>query len=403
MKRMGVLSAAILALSTFGAAAEDWKIGVTSPLTGPAATSAVAGRQGMELALAEYRKAHPEQKVEVLFEDSQGRPEAGVAAAEKLITRDGVKFLIGDAFYSHITMAVMELAPKYNIPIMSGEPVSSEIAKKVKANPERYKLYWKADVNSDAYGIATFQTYQYLMDTKAFTPKKKTIGFIAEDTDYGRANAAQIRAQFEKIGWTVPFLETVPLGTTDFYPQLGKVRASEPDVLVSIFTAVSSGVALLKQFQELGVGASHFAIYYPGVAEVIPQAGKAADGLMWTPLIFDPEKPASNKEFADKIRAAYNVRPTVNHAYGYCFMNITFDVLTRANSLEPDKIADALAKTDYKCPVIGRWVFDPEDHAAKFGAEYIPFPSAQISGGQNAAFFPEAVATGKYQKQPWLR
>ena len=403
MIRPSIFAAGALLLTAAGALGEDWKIGVTAPLTGPAATSAVGGKQGMELALGEWQKAHPNQKVEVLFEDSQGRPEAGVAAAEKLITRDGVKFLLSDSFYSHITMAVMELAPKYNIPIMSGEPVSSEIAKKVRANPDRYKLYWKADVNSDAYGIATFETYKHLMDTGEFKPKTKTIGFIAEDTDYGRANAAQIRTRFEGIGWTVPFLETVPLGTTDFYPQLGKVRASEPDVLVSIFTAVPSGVALLKQFGELGVTSSHFAVYYPGLAEVRPQAGKAADSLVWTPLLFDPEKPAANKEFSDKIKKTYNVTPTVNQAYGYCFMNVALDALTRAGTLDPNAISDALAKTDYKCSVIGRWVFDPEDHTAKFGAEYIPFPTAQIQGGQNYTFFPANVATGKYVPQPWTR
>ena len=83
-------------------------------------------------------------------------------------------------------------------------------------------------------------------------------------------------------------METVPLGYTDFYPQLGKMKNLGSDLLMTVFTPLSSGVALTKQFQEVGLKAYHHAIYYPLRPEFIPQAGKSADYLVWSTLLVDP-------------------------------------------------------------------------------------------------------------------
>src|SRR3954471_20280294 len=114
---MRVLTACLASLVTIGAAyADQVKIGIVGPLTGPAANSGVSLQQGMQLAAKEHNAAGGKHQVELLFEDSQSRPEIGVAAGQKLITRDGVKLLIGEAFHSHVTMAMMELASQFNVP-----------------------------------------------------------------------------------------------------------------------------------------------------------------------------------------------------------------------------------------------------------------------------------------------
>ena len=132
------------------------KIGITAPLTGPAAEAGVALKQGFIMAVEEWnakggvmlKEFNQKVPVEVLIEDCQSKPEVGVAIAEKLFTRDKVDVLLGDAFHSSVTMAIMELAPKYGKPIMSVEPVSEEIAKKVASNPKRYWNFWKGDWGS---------------------------------------------------------------------------------------------------------------------------------------------------------------------------------------------------------------------------------------------------------------
>lgn len=384
------------------------KIGMTAPLTGAAAESGISIRQGAELAVEEINAngginiGGKMFSIALFVEDNESKPEVGVSAAVRLITKDKVHYLIGDAILSSVTMAIMDLAPRYEIPIVSCESVSTAIVEKIEANPEKYKYYWKMNFGSTAYADTIFNTINWLVDQGNFNPKTRTIFFIVEDTDYGRSNAQEAAKSFESIGWEVTAIETVPLGHTEFYPQLNKLKDINADVLISIFTPLSSGVALVKQFDEVGVSSLHLAIYYPTQPEFIQQAGDSTEGLLWGPLIFDPIHNDTHKDFAQRIRAKFNVEANLDHGYGFDAVNNAIDSIRRADSLEPNKIIEAIAKLDYR-GIVGRYVFDPVTHQAISGPGYISIPAAQIQGGQNFVIWPEDSATGQYLSQPWLK
>jgi branched-chain amino acid transport system substrate-binding protein len=386
------------------------KIGITAPLTGPAAEAGVALKQGFILAMEEWnakggvmlKEFNTKVSVEVLVEDCQSKPEVGVAIAEKLFTRDKVDVLLGDAFHSSVTMAIMELAPKYGKPIMSVEPVSEEIAKKVASNPKRYWNFWKGDWGSTGYADSVFSTYRFMESKGLFKSKTNKIAFIVEDTDYGRSNAEKTKELFTGIGFQSVAVETVPLGYTDFYPQLGKLKNLGPDVLMSVFTPLSSGVALTKQFQEVGLKAYHHAIYYPLRPEFIPQAGKSADFLLWSTLLVDPENNPKHKEFGEKIKKRWNVVVNSDHASAYDGLYNILDSIQRAGSLDPKRIVDALSKLDLK-GIMGRYVFEQSNHQIKYGEEFVPVPACQIQGGKHRVIWPASLAAGTFQLPPWLK
>lgn len=386
------------------------KIGITAPLTGPAAEAGVALKQGFILAMEEWNARGGvmlkefNQKIpgEVIIEDCQSKPEVGVAIAEKLFTRDKVDVLLGDAFHSSVTMAIMELAPKYGKPIMSVEPVSEEIAKKIASNPKRYWNFWKGDWGSTGYADSVFSTYRFLGDKGLFKSKTNKIAFIVEDTDYGRSNAEKTKELFAGIGFQSVAMETVPLGYTDFYPQLGKLKNLGPDVLMSVFTPLSSGVALTKQFQEVGLKSYHHAIYYPLRPEFIPQAGKSADFLLWSTLLVDPEHNSLHKEFAEKIKKRWNVVVNSDHASAYDGMFNILDSIQRAGSLDPKRIVDALSKLDLK-GIMGRYVFEQSNHQIKYGEDFVPVPACQIQEGKHRIIWPASLAAGTFQLPPWLK
>ena len=386
------------------------KIGITAPLTGPAAEAGVALKQGFLLAMEEWnakggvlvKEFNQKIPVEVLIEDCQSKPEVGVSLAEKLFTRDKVDVLLGDSFHSSVTMAIMELAPKYGKLIMSVEPVSEEIAKKVASNPKRYWNFWKGDWGSTGYADSVFSTYRFLEKQKAFQSKTKKIAFLVEDTDYGRSNAEKAKELFTSIGFQSVAMETVPLGHTDFYPQLGKLKSLEADVLMSVFTPLSSGVALAKQFLEVGLKAYHHAIYYPLRPEFVPQAGKSGDFLIWSPMLMDPVNVPLHKEFAERIKKRWNVVMNNDHASGYDGLNNILDAVERAGSLDSKKVVEALSKLDKK-GIMGRYAFEQSNHQIKYGEEFIPVPAAQIIDGKSQIIWPAGLASGKFQLPPWLK
>lgn len=402
--KTGLLIAAAAMLAVPGiAAAQDVTIGVVGPLTGPAANTGVAAKQAMEYAVKQWNAGNgPSEsdnppQVKLLFEDSQSRPEVGVSAGQKLFTRDNVDMLIGDTLHSSVTMAMMELAPQFQKPVLSAEPVSTAIADKVSSDPEKYKYFWKGDYNSDGYGRAVHGFYKWMIEEGKLKPESKTIAFVIEETDYGRSNAEIISQLFAEDGWKTTEIEAVPLGAADFYPQLSKLRQNPPDIVVSVFSAANSGIAFVKQFKEQGLKSSSMGIYYPTKPEFMQQAGDAAEGMVWASLQFAPDLYPQHKEFSDAIQAEYGNPATFSHAEDYCVMNIALKAIEKAGGNDPAKISEALGNTDYDC-IIGRYVFDPKDHAIKSGPDFLPVPVAQVQGGKNVVLWPSSVATAEYKE-----
>jgi len=401
---LGFALAATLAGAAFASAASaaDITIGVIGPLSGPAANSGISMRQAYEAAAAQVNKDGgieidgEKSEIKLIFEDSASRPEMGVSAAQKLLTRDNVDILVGDTISSSVTLALMEVAPSFGKFMMSGQPVSIEIAKKIKSDPERFANFWKSSFNSDAYANTLFSTVQDLIEKGAVEADNKKIAFIVEDTDYGKSNVEYTQPLFEEAGWSVSSSETVPLGHADFYPQLSKLRGDEPDVLISIFTSVNSGIALVKQIKEQGLKSLHLAVYYPIRPEFLEGAGDAANGLLWTPLFFDPVNNPKHKEFAEMFKELSGVDGNGDHAQGYCQMTMLLDNIKKAGSIEPAKLSEAFAKTDFEC-VIARLAYDTETHTPKIGPDYFPVPMAQIQDGVSFAIWPSTTATSEFK------
>jgi ABC-type branched-subunit amino acid transport system substrate-binding protein len=382
--------------------AQEVKIGFAGPFTGPSANSGLAMRQGTQLAIDEVNAkggvviGDRHVPIRAFFEDSQGRPEVGVAAAQRLLTREQVDILVADIFNSQVTLAVMELAGTFDKFMMSGQPVSDEIPKKVKSNPQKYKNFWKPGYTSSGYAQTVLGTVNSLVAAGKLKIKKKTFAFLLEDNDAGRGTSIAVRAKLEENGWTHVGTEVVPNGYSDFYPQLSKYRNDPPDIFLTLFTAPNSGAALVKQIKEQDFATFHFAMFYPTRPEFYQAAGNAAEGLVWAPLFFDAVHNPTQRALADRIRQTFNVSANADHALAYCITAMLLDNISRAGTVVPDKLSEAFATTDFSC-AIGRWRFNREGHDAVTGADGIPMPAAQIQGGANYVIWPPSVATSDYK------
>lgn len=388
-------AAAVAMAVSVGAApaAETVKVGVIGPFTGPAATSGIAMKRAFEFTAKQVNDAGGvaykggKANIELIFEDSQSRPDVGVSAAQKLLTRDNVDVLLAELLHSSVALAIMELSPAYDKIFMSGQPVSIEIANRIAREPDKYKNFWKHDFNSDASSYTLKETVKSLVEQGKLKPKNKTVAFVIEDSDFARANVEYATKFLQEDGWSVVATEAVPLAHTDFYPQISKLRSQQPDVIYSIFTSANSGIALVKQFHEQGIEALHLATYYPTLAEFIKGAGKNAEGLVLLPFLFDAKNNPNHKAFADKFAAFAGTTVSMDHGFGACAAEVLFDVIDRAGDVTTAALNKAFLATDYNCAV-GRWVFDPATHSPKVGVGYLTLPAAQIQDGSYRAIWP---------------
>jgi branched-chain amino acid transport system substrate-binding protein len=401
MKRIGIGIAAALSLAA-GAATAEVKVGVVLPASGPAATTGISLRDGMRLAVGEWnakggvRVGGGTQSVTMLVEDSQSRPEVGVSGAQKLLGRDQVHFLIGEAFASSVSLAIMELSPQFQTPMMSGQSIATAISNKIRDNKDRYRRFFKANFNSDVYAVA-LRDFTQLMRTQGRLPATGgKIAFVVEETDAGRSNVADVSRLLTAQGWTVSTVEVVPLNHTDFFPQLSKLRALGPDLVVTTFTSPQAGASFVRQWNEQGMRMLHAGIYYPLITEFGQLAGRATEGMVWLPKLFDPERVAMHRDFAQKARAGLNREINTDVAYGYCYMMLALTVIDAARSLEPAAIVAELEKVDMPC-VMGRYRFDPSNNTAMVGPDYLSAPIAQVQDGVSHIIWPPAIASSQYR------
>lgn len=378
------------------------KVGAVGPLSGPSAESGKAAQQGQELAVAEWNAKgglkidDKYYEIKLLYEDSTGTPEVAVAAAEKLLSVDKVEVIFAETLISSCILPTMDLCAKYPDVVFSTiEGVSTAIPAKFAQNPSAYFNFFKAAWSSDTYGKNVADGAMYLVDEGIIQGDKKTVAYVVEDTDYGRSNANAAEEVFAGYGWTTVAYEVSPAGNTDFYSQINKIMELDPDIVVSCFVPVASGIAYLKQVQELGVDWSDIAIVYPTKPGFYEDTGSACKNLFWTPIEFNTEAPEI-KDFAAKIKDMFNVSLTKCQLSGYEVTNMMFQAIEKAGTTNAkDGLAETYGASQYKS-LLGTYAFD-ENHCAKSGEDFLHLALGQVQSDAQTSLivWPESMQQTK--------
>ncbi|MGZ6225884.1 MAG: ABC transporter substrate-binding protein, partial [Syntrophales bacterium] len=128
----------VLSFTSLACAQNEIRIGVIFPLTGPLATTGQGLLKGAELAADiinnKYNLNMPlaktaglpnlkGAKIKIVPGDHQGKPEVGMAEAERLITQEKVVAIIG-CYNSAVTATASQAAERYGIPFLNDSSTS---------------------------------------------------------------------------------------------------------------------------------------------------------------------------------------------------------------------------------------------------------------------------------------
>ncbi len=344
-----------VALASSGVCAQDIKIGVIQPLTGPLAFDGNADVKGAQLAAKEInaRGGVLGRKVELVVEDGQCKPAESVGAAEKLIFRDKVPVIMG-AFCSGATLAVMPIAEKNKIPLVTG----------VSSNPKLTELgndWFFRNAETEALTAQAFSRVLF----KDMNLKKAY--FLAVNDDWGRGTVTSFQGNWEKAGGKIAGIEYVDRAANDFYTPLTKIRATRPDIII-VAAESQAGSIIARQAKELGIKSRIFGVGAWATPTFMELAGDAANGLL-AGVVYAPTHPGErNKAFVAAHKAAYQEAPGKYSAAGYNTIHIIAQAIQRAGAPDPQKIRDALKKTNYSGPN-GQVRFDDKHQA--YGHELV--------------------------------
>lgn len=187
--------------------------------------------------------------LKIVYEDNQGIPEKGRAAAEKLISRDKVVAITG-GHQSSVCLAEIDVAHRYKVPYVNTNCWSDDI--RTKGYPEVF--------NPGNYNTRVSSA---MAETIAALKVKNVVAF-AENTDYG-IGQAKVLAEFLKKMAPDTDYKYVALDRAgkDFTPAVLPLRGNPPEMVVNIMLPPAAYI-LMNQLYEQGVAPSPKTWFYDG-------------------------------------------------------------------------------------------------------------------------------------------
>ena len=238
--------------------------------------------------------------LKIVYEDNQGIPEKGRAAAEKLITRDKVVAVTG-GHQSSVCLAEIEVAHRYKTPYVNTNCWSDDVRKK--GYPEVF--------NPGNYNTRVSSA---MAETIAAIKVRNVVAF-AENTDYGIGQAKLLGEFLQKAAPQTQYkYVALDRAGKDFTPAVLPLRASPPDLVVNIMLPPAAYI-LMNQLYEQGVAPSAKTAFYDGAGiadypdfwQNVKEAGKymLAFGLYHPAM----PMPALGKEVGDIFQKQAKTEP----------------------------------------------------------------------------------------------
>jgi branched-chain amino acid transport system substrate-binding protein len=372
--RLALAVAASLALAPLAAAQETVRIGVVQPMTGPVAYDGNIYVNTVKMLVDDMNAKGGVlgKKIELVIEDGACNPAQSVNAAEKLVVRDKVVGLLG-AFCSTSTAAVMEVAKKHRMPLITGISTAAQLTEQ--GNTYFFRAVATTPMLGNAFGPVL---------PKAV--KAKRFAFLTLNDDWGRSMQASYPKAIESGGGQVVANEFFQQSDLQFLSQITKVKAASPDAIV-LAANTQQAVALSKQIRELGVTVPLIGEGAWSSDSYIKLAGPAAEGVYGLVEYVYTIKSPINEAFVKEFQAKLKENPSKFAGAAHNVIHIMVDAIRRAGAADPEKIRDALEKTDYN-GLVGNIKFD-EKHQAYGQTVYLSLVKNGV---------PEVVETAKIAK-----
>lgn len=332
----GAILLALGLLAAPASAADEVTIGLVIPLSPPGdPTAGQLIRRGGELAV-EYVNQKlggimGGRRIRISVQDSQGRPEGGVAAYRRLVGEEKAIGVTG-FFHSSVNIAANEVAKALGVPTIGTQTSAADITAK------RYDVAFRTHV-IDPIRVSAWLDF---MQRKGM----KRISLLGETSDYGIGLITETEKQNKdkKLGLELQTL-TFDRSTTDLTPLLLQVKAWKPDLVVNIGVGAPMDL-MLDQATTLGIfPATPMLVSYD--APVRPQFWqlhpKNGDKLYFI-AYYSPKQKLSEAGtwFAKAHEEKFKESPVYSSLNGFGDVLILAQAADQAKSTDPKAIVKAL-------------------------------------------------------------
>ena len=368
-------AAALLGLAAPASAAEpgltdqEILIGLFAPMSGQLAAFGFDPLQAAKMWYEEINKKggiHG-RKLKVVIEDDKCSPTEAVAVVKKLVTVDKV-FLVNGGSCTAAAVATQEFVTREKVPfVMLNAAGDGGVFP-----PTRYMF--------GAFGGTQRTVGATIMEFAIKELKGKKIAFIAHDDDFGNSNWSTAQAVAKRLGAEVVAIERIPPRITDVTAPMLKIRAANPDVLIS--TAYPAPAVLIAQkYAEYGMTKIPLVQAVQGVpipavyAKNVGNPAALTNFYYGSPLNDLTDGPKQQK-WIDLYKTYYPDRkPGAFMTYGLpSAMAITMALEKAGKDVTREKFVDAMETLDFDSGVIaGPTVFAKDRRDGSRASVFIKF------------------------------
>ena len=291
MRRLGAIAIAVGTMMG-SAAAQQLKIGIITPLTGPGAQWGMAAKMAGEILAAEVNAkggldvGGKKYQVSFIAYDDQYKAAEAVAAYNRLTTQDGVKYMM--VATSAPTMAIRQNAEDDKIIALTSSYTPAAITKDTKY---MFRLYSTATDFLPAY-------VGWMKDNI----KERRMATLNPNDETGWSQKQVTEKHYKDNGFELVGGELYERSVQDFGPIFTKLLAAKPEVIDLGASSPATSGLIVRQAREMGFKGRFVQTGGAGWAAVVQAAGKeAAEGLV-NILYADPENPGYRRLVAEYKR-----------------------------------------------------------------------------------------------------
>ena len=319
-------------------------LGAAVSLTGKYSTNGKHTQNGYNLAvdrinsMGGVKVGGKTYKFDIIYYDDESNSGRAAQLAERLIKQDGVHYMLGP-YSSGLTKAIAPITEENKIPM-------------VEANGASRSLFTKGYKYLFAVLSPANQYLEVAIDLAVEKNGGKGVNIamafeqdaFSQDVRLGIVDAAK------RTGSKIIIDDKLPKELNDMAATLAKVKATKPDVLV-ISGHSKGALTAIRQISEMKVDVPMLAMTHCDASKLAKQHGKKAEYALCAAQ-WHKELSYSDKYFGNGIKYdkdfndAYGYAPPYQAAESSAALLVWKDAFERANSLDKEKVRDALATTD---------------------------------------------------------
>jgi len=372
-----------------------------------AEAQAVAGSsipQAAQLAADEINAAGgvDGRKIEIVAYDDHSSAAEAVRAFQRAANEDHVNAVIA-SYISEVVLALEPWTGRLKTVMVTPGAASDAITQNIAKDYDNLKYTFHGYSTSTSIADATCEAAKDILVEQLHM---KSAVVMSEDAAWTTPLDNEYLKCLPGIGLKVLDHIRVSPDTTDFTPIFNRIEGEKPDVMITGIAHV--GVQPTVQWKQQEVPIPMFGISAQATnSSFWNDTNGAVEGVLYQ-AFSGPGVAVTPKTLP--FVAAFNRRFGNNPSYcGYTAYDEVYyiaDAIKRAGSTDPDKLVDALEKTDY-VGTIGRVQFKGKDtanpHALKIGPDTITGLMLQWQDGKQTNLWPAKVANGRLKFPKFIK